>query len=65
MDQMKQMKGKRTLLVTALVLSAWFILNPDPIPMALFVFVAQPLILLVVILYVSQVVKELKERKIM
>ncbi len=56
---------KVILIYIAYLLCAWFIANPDPFPMALFVFVAQPLIFLAIILYVSEVLRELKQRGIL
>ena len=49
----------------AYLVSGWFIINPAPLPMALFVFVAQPLLLLAAVLYVAEVLMELKQRGIL
>ena len=57
--------GKPILILVAYFLSAWFIMNPDPFPMALFVFVVQPLILFVAIWYIVDVLRELKQRGVL
>jgi len=57
--------GKTLLILLGYLLSAWFILDPGPLPMALFVFVAQPLIALAAVLYVVEVLRELKERGVL
>ncbi len=49
----------------AYLLSAWFIFTPDPLPMALFVFVAQPLVALAILLYIAEVVRELKKKGVL
>jgi len=57
--------GKTFLILIGYLLSAWFILNPDPLPMAFFVFIAQPFIALAAILYVVGVLRDLKHRGIL
>ncbi len=57
--------GKILLILLAYLLSAWFILDPGPLPMALFVFIAQPFIALAAILYVVEVLRELKQRGVL
>lgn len=57
--------GKTLLILLGYLLSAWFILDPGPLPMALFVFVAQPFIALAAVLYVVEVLRELKERGVL
>ena len=56
---------KTTLLFISYFLSAWFIYDPAPLQMALFVFVAQPLTALAVFIYIAQVVRELKKREVL
>lgn len=57
--------GKTVLILVAYLVSAWFILDPAPLPMALFVFVAQPFIALAAALYVVEVLRELKQRGVL
>ncbi|MFQ5589193.1 MAG: hypothetical protein ACE5F7_10170 [Nitrospiria bacterium] len=56
---------KTTLILFAYLLSIWFILDPAPLQMALFVFIAQPLILFVAAAYVIGVLRDLKKRHIL
>lgn len=63
---MKNRKRPKTILISiAYMLSAWFIFTPDPLQMALFVFVAQPLVALTILLYISEVVRELKKKGVL
>lgn len=63
---MKSRKHPKTILIfIAYLLSAWFIFAPDPLQMALFVFVAQPLVALVLLLYIVEVVGELKNKGVL
>lgn len=57
--------GKTVLILASYLLSGWFIIAPDPLPMALFVFVAQPFIFLAAILYIAEVLRDLKQRGIL
>ena len=57
--------GKTVLILIAYLISAWFILDPGPFQMALFVFLAQPLTALAVLFYAAEVVGELKQRGIL
>lgn len=57
--------GKILLILISYLLSAWFILDPGPLPMALFVFIAQPFIFLGSILYIAEVLRELKQRGVL
>ena len=57
--------GKTVLVLVAYLICAWFILDPAPLPMALFVFVAQPFIFLAALLYIAEVLRELKQRGIL
>ncbi|MFY9271336.1 MAG: hypothetical protein WAO55_16460 [Candidatus Manganitrophaceae bacterium] len=57
--------GKILLILLAYLLSAWFILDPGPLPMALFVFIAQPFIALAAVLYIVEVLRELKQRGVL
>ncbi len=53
--------SKRLLILVAYILCEWFIIVPDPLPMALFVFVAQPFFALAAVIYITEVVQELKK----
>lgn len=57
--------GKILLILIAYLLSAWFILDPAPLPMALFVFFAQPFIFFGSILYIAEVLRDLKQRGVL
>lgn len=57
--------SKTVLILMAYLVSGWFILDPAPLPMALFVFVAQPLIAIAAVIYVVEVLRELKERGVL
>lgn len=57
--------GKTLLILIAYLLSVWFILDPDPLPMALFVFIAEPFIFLAAIFYVVEVLRELRQRGVL
>lgn len=61
----KRLKAMFGCIFLAYLLSTWFILTPDPLQMALFVFVAQPLIAWAAILYIAEVIKELKKRGVL
>lgn len=56
---------KTILIFIAYLISAWFIVNPAPLQIALFVFIAQPLIALAVLLYITEVVRELKNKGVL
>jgi hypothetical protein len=63
---MRYIKMSKTILILmAYLASGWFIIDPAPLPMALFVFVAQPLLLLAAVLYVAEVLTELRRRGIL
>jgi hypothetical protein len=63
---MRYIKVSKTILILmAYLVSGWFIIDPAPLPMALFVFVAQPLLLFAAILYVAEVLMELRQRGIL
>jgi len=63
---MKNRKRPKTILIfIAYLLSAWFIFMPDPLQMAFFVFVAQPLVALAILLYIAEVVSELKKKGVL
>jgi hypothetical protein len=54
------------LAIVALVVSVLFVLRPSsPYLMALFIFFAQPLFLIVAVMYLRRVFKELRERKVL
>ena len=48
-----------------LVLAVVFLVNPDPIPMALYVFIAQPLFLVVLVGYIWSVLRDLKRKEVL
>ena len=49
----------------ALVFTVWFLLDPDPLPMALYVFVSQPLFLAVLIGHLLNVWRDLRRKEIL
>ncbi len=49
----------------AMLISAWFLLDPGPYPMALFTFIAQPLFLAVFVGYLVSIRRDLKRRKVL
>lgn len=51
--------------VLGMAFSVWFLLDPDPLPMALYVFVAQPLFLAVLIGYILSIWKDLRRKKVL
>jgi hypothetical protein len=54
------------LAIVAFVVSVLFVLRPSsPHLMALFIFFAQPLFLIVAVMYLRRVFKELRERKVL
>ncbi|MFQ5779771.1 MAG: hypothetical protein ACE5HN_03170 [Nitrospiria bacterium] len=57
--------SKRILILFAYILCEWFIIVPDPLPMALFVFVAQPCFALAALVYILEVTEELRERGVL
>ncbi len=57
--------SKTLLILIAYLVSGWFILDPAPLPMAFFVFVAQPLFLLAAILYLIEILLELRQHGIL
>ena len=50
--------------VIAMSISIWFILNPTPLAMASFVFIAQPLFLAVIFGYLLSVWRDLRRRQV-
>ena len=46
--------------ILALLISALFVLFPNPYLMALFVFVAQPLFVVCAVMYLRRVIRELR-----
>ena len=48
-----------------MMLSAWFLLDPGPYPMALFAFVAQPIFFAVFIGYLVSIRRDLRRRKVL
>ena len=54
--------SKRILILFAYILCEWFIFAPDPLPMALFVFVAQPCFALAAFIYILEVIEDLQQR---
>ncbi|MFQ5580404.1 MAG: hypothetical protein ACE5FZ_07315 [Nitrospiria bacterium] len=57
--------SKRILVLFAYILCEWFIIVPDPLPMALFVFVAQPCFALAALIYILEVIEELQQRGVL
>ncbi len=57
--------SKRILVLSAYVLCEWFLIVPDPLPMALFVFVAQPFFAFAGFIYILEVIEELKQRGVL
>ena len=51
--------------IIAFIVTAAFILRPTPYLMALFAFFAQPLFLIVVILFLHRVFKELRRKQVL
>jgi len=49
----------------ALVITTLFVVRPVPLLMALFVFVAQPLFLIVAVMYLGRVFRELREKDVL
>ncbi|MFQ5597822.1 MAG: hypothetical protein ACE5GK_07205 [Nitrospiria bacterium] len=61
----KRKRPKTIMIFFAYLISVWFIVKPDPLQMALFVFIAQPLIAIAATLYIIEVIGELKERGVL
>lgn len=51
--------------IIGLVLTTLFVVHPTPTLMALFVFVAQPLFLIVGLMYLGRVFRELREKDVL
>jgi len=64
---MKQLKGywKGIANGIGLSLSVWFLLDPRPYPMALFVFLAHPLFCVVILAYLRSVWRDLRRKQVL
>jgi hypothetical protein len=51
--------------IIGLVITTLFVVRPVPLLMALFTFVAQPLFLIVGLMYVGRVLRELREKDVL
>jgi len=51
--------------IIALVITTAFVVRPAPFLMALFVFVAQPLFVIVGLMYLGRVFRELREKDVL
>ena len=51
--------------IIAMVITTLFVVRPTPLLMALFVFVAQPLFLIVALMYLGRVFRELREKDVL
>ena len=60
-----RLKVPALLALVAFAITLWFVISPSPYPMVLFTFIAQPLFLIVAVLYVRQVFKELREKEVL
>jgi hypothetical protein len=53
------------LAIVALLITTAFVVYPSPYLMALFAFFAQPLFVIVAVLYLRRVFRELREKEVM
>ena len=51
--------------IIALVITTLFVVQPRPLLMALFAFVAQPLFLIVGLMYLGRVFRELRDKDVL
>jgi hypothetical protein len=51
--------------IIGLVLTTLFVVHPAPVLMALFTFVAQPLLIIVGLMYLRRVLQELREKDVL
>jgi hypothetical protein len=51
--------------IIGLIITTLFVVHPTPRLMALFVFVAQPLFLIVGVMYLGRVIQELREKDVL
>jgi hypothetical protein len=51
--------------IIGLVITTLFVVHPAPLLMALFTFVAQPLLLIVGLMYLGRVFRELREKDVL
>lgn len=51
--------------LAAFALTAWFLADPSPTPMALFVFIAQPLFVFCGLFYLRKVFRDLRSRRVL
>ena len=51
--------------IIAFVITTLFVVHPSPVLMALFTFIAQPLFLIVALMYVRRVLRELREKDVL
>jgi hypothetical protein len=53
------------LAIIALLVTTAFVVHPSPYLMALFVFFAQPLFVIVAVMYLRRVFRELREKEVL
>ena len=51
--------------ILAFLITTLFVVHPAPLLMALFTFVAQPLFLIVGLMYVARVLRELRDKDVL
>jgi hypothetical protein len=58
------LRVQAVLAIIAFLITTAFVVHPSPYLMALFVFFAQPLFLIVAVMYLQRVFRELREKKV-
>jgi hypothetical protein len=51
--------------IVGFIITTLFVVHPSPVLMALFTFVAQPLFLIVGLMYLGRVLQELREKDVL